>query len=74
LACPRGPRTNRFARLDEPAITITLDAFSHVMPGMQDAAAAKTDAGLRAAGGRTEHVGSGRALHDVVVHRDPAGV
>ena len=36
-------------RLDHASIGITLDAYSHVMPGMQEEAAEKIDAGLRAA-------------------------
>ena len=36
-------------RLGHASIGITLDTYSHVMPGMQEEAAAKIDAGLRAA-------------------------
>jgi integrase len=36
-------------RLGHASIGITLDTYSHVMPGMQEEAAEKMDAGLRAA-------------------------
>jgi len=36
-------------RLGHASIGITLDTYSHVMPGMQEEAAKKIDAGLRAA-------------------------
>jgi hypothetical protein len=36
-------------RLGHAGIGITLDTFSHVMPGMQEEAAEKIGAGLRAA-------------------------
>ncbi len=36
-------------RLGHASIAITLDTYSHVMPGMQEEAAEKIDAGLRAA-------------------------
>jgi integrase len=36
-------------RLGHACIGITLDTYSHVMPGMQEEAAEKIDAGLRAA-------------------------
>jgi integrase len=36
-------------RLGHSSIAITLDLYSHVMPGMQEGAAAKVDAALRAA-------------------------
>ena len=36
-------------RLGHASIGITLDTYSHVMPGMQEAAAELIDAGLRAA-------------------------
>jgi len=36
-------------RLGHASISITLDTYSHVMPGMQEEAAEKIDAGLRAA-------------------------
>jgi len=36
-------------RLGHASIGITLDAYSHVMPGMQEEAAEKIDAGLRKA-------------------------
>jgi integrase len=36
-------------RLGHASIGITLDTYSHVMPGMQEWAAEKIDAGLRAA-------------------------
>ena len=36
-------------RLGHASIGITLDTYSHVMPGMQEEAAEKIDAGLRAA-------------------------
>jgi integrase len=36
-------------RLGHASIGITLDTYSHVMPGMQEGAAEKIDAGLRAA-------------------------
>jgi Site-specific recombinase XerD len=36
-------------RLGHASIGITLDTFSHVMPGMQEEAAKKIDAGLRKA-------------------------
>jgi len=35
--------------LGHASIGITLDIYSHVMPGMQDEATEKIDAGLRAA-------------------------
>ena len=35
-------------RLGHASIGITLDAYSHVMPGMQEEAVEKIDAGLRA--------------------------
>jgi integrase len=35
--------------LGHASIGITLDTYSHVMPGMQEEAADKIDAGLRAA-------------------------
>ena len=35
-------------RLGHASIGITLDTYSHVMPGMQEEAAEKIDAGLRA--------------------------
>ena len=35
-------------RLGHANVGITRDTYSHVMPGMQEEAAAKTDAGLRA--------------------------
>jgi len=35
-------------RLGHASIGITLDTYSHVMPGMQEDAAEKIDAGLRA--------------------------
>ena len=36
-------------RLGHASIGITLDTYSHVMPGMQEEAAEKIDAGLRKA-------------------------
>ena len=36
-------------RLGHANVGITLDTYSHVMPGMQEEAAEKIDAGLRAA-------------------------
>ena len=36
-------------RLGHASIGITLDTYSHVMPGMQEEAAKKIDAGLSAA-------------------------
>jgi integrase len=36
-------------RLGHASISITLDTYSHVMPGMHEEAAARIDAGLRAA-------------------------
>jgi len=36
-------------RLGHASIGITLDTYSHVMPGMQEDAAEKVDAGMRAA-------------------------
>ena len=36
-------------RLGHANVSITLDIYSHVMPGMQEEAAEKIDAGLRAA-------------------------
>ena len=36
-------------RLGHASISITLDIYSHVMPGMQEEAAEKIGAGLRAA-------------------------
>jgi len=36
-------------RLGHASIGITLDTYSHVRPGMQEEAADKIDAGLRAA-------------------------
>ena len=36
-------------RLGHASIGITLDTYSHVMPGMQEEEAEKIDAGLRAA-------------------------
>lgn len=36
-------------RLGHASIVITSDTYSHVMPGMQEEAAEKIDAGLRAA-------------------------
>jgi integrase len=36
-------------RLGHASIGIALDTYSHVMPGMQEEAAEKIDAGLRAA-------------------------
>ena len=36
-------------RLGHSSISMTLDVYSHVMPGMQEEAAEKIDAGLRAA-------------------------
>lgn len=36
-------------RLSHASIGITLDTYSHVMPGMQEEAAEKIDAGLRKA-------------------------
>jgi len=36
-------------RLGHASIGITLDTYSHVMPGMQEEAPEKIDAGLRAA-------------------------
>ena len=36
-------------RLGHASIAITLDVYSHVLPGMQEAAAELIDAGLRAA-------------------------
>ncbi len=36
-------------RLGHSSISLTLDVYSHVMPGMQQEAAEKIDAGLRAA-------------------------
>jgi integrase len=36
-------------RLGHASIGITLDTYSHVMPGMQEEAAERIDAGLRAA-------------------------
>lgn len=36
-------------RLGNASIGITLDTYSHVMPGMQEETADKIDAGLRAA-------------------------
>ena len=40
-------------RLGHSSIAITLDLYSHVLPGMQEDAAAKVDAALRAAIGKT---------------------
>ena len=36
-------------RLGHASIAITLDTYSHVMPGMQEEAAERIDAGMRAA-------------------------
>jgi len=36
-------------RLGHSAVGITLDTYSHVLPGMQEEAAQKIDAALRAA-------------------------
>jgi integrase len=36
-------------RLGHSSISVTLDLYSHVMPGMQEDAAARVDATLRAA-------------------------
>ena len=36
-------------RLGHASISMTLDTYSHIMPGMQEEAAEKIDAGLRAA-------------------------
>jgi hypothetical protein len=43
--------------LGHASIGITLDTYSHVMPGMQEEAAEKDDAGLRAALAEPGHVG-----------------
>jgi integrase len=40
-------------RLGHSSVGITLDLYSHVLPGMQDDAAAKIDAPVRAAIDRT---------------------
>jgi integrase len=42
-------------RLGHSSIAITLDLYSHVMPGMQDEAAQKVDQALRAALERAEN-------------------
>jgi integrase len=39
-------------RLGHSKVAFTLDVYSHLLPGMQEEAATKTDAGLRAAVGR----------------------
>ncbi len=39
-------------RLGHSAIGITLDTYSHILPGMQEEAAAKMDVALRAAIGK----------------------
>ena len=36
-------------RLEHATVSISLDTYSHVMPGMQEEAAEKIDAGLRKA-------------------------
>ena len=36
-------------RLGHSRVAFTLDVYSHLLPGMQEEAAAKTDAALRAA-------------------------
>ncbi|HYJ44417.1 MAG TPA: tyrosine-type recombinase/integrase, partial [Xanthobacteraceae bacterium] len=41
-------------RLGHASIQITLDTYSHVMPGMQEDAAVRVDAALRAAIGKRE--------------------
>ena len=43
------PKVVSASASDTPRIGITLDTYSHVMPGMQEEAAEKIDAGLRAA-------------------------
>jgi len=40
-------------RLGHSSVGITLDLYGHVLPGMQDDAAAKIDAAIRAAIDRT---------------------
>jgi integrase len=40
-------------RLGHSSVRIALDLYSHVLPGMQDDAAAKIDAAIRAAIDRT---------------------
>jgi len=42
-----------FERPGHSTIVITLDTYSHVLPGLQDEAAGKVDAALRAAMGRS---------------------
>jgi integrase len=41
-------------RLGHSTVSITLDTYSHVLPGMQDDAAAKVDAAIRAAMNKRE--------------------
>jgi integrase len=41
-------------RLGHSSISITLDLYSHVLPGMQEDAAAKVDAALQAAMNKRE--------------------
>ena len=48
LACGVHPKVV-FERLGHASIGITLDAYSHVMPGMQEEAAEKIAVGLRKA-------------------------
>jgi len=43
-------------RLGHSSVGITLDLYGHVRPGMQDDAAAKIDAAIRAAIDRTSDV------------------
>jgi len=45
----RGRDSLRSERLGHSKVAFTLDVYSHLLPGMQEEAARKTDAGLRAA-------------------------
>ena len=42
-------------RLGHSSISITLDTYSHVVPGLQEAAANRFDESLTTAKGRTKH-------------------
>ena len=42
-------------RLGHSSVQITLDVYSHVLPGMQEGAASRLDAALRGSAGSTEH-------------------
>ena len=57
-------------RLGHASIGITLDAYSHVMPGMQEEAVEKIDAGLRAALAKE----SGRVYDEPVTSATPHAV